>query len=281
MLRQLSVFIENNQGSLADLTQALESKGIVIHAMALADASRFGVVRAVVSQPDQALAALQEAGYSGCLTEVMGVKVPDEGEGLTAALKALSELSYKYARSDYSEPSWDGVEQVFMDAQTIIYSAEKKAEIRNVISDAKKKLAKVLTIKAETAKVKAEALKDLKQYTNRKKYKAAGVKIAKAAMKKIRKSADLDEINDLWASAEQKCGKYIKRFRIQVVKKGPGKVSGSKSVKYGGKYTVKLQPKAGKRIKKVYIDGKKKKLRNSYTFKNVKKKHTIKVLFGN
>ena len=91
MLRQLSVFIENNQGSLADLTQALESKGIVIHAMALADASRFGVVRAVVSQPDQALAALQDAGYSGCLTEVMGVKVPDEGEGLTAALKALSE----------------------------------------------------------------------------------------------------------------------------------------------------------------------------------------------
>ena len=63
MLRQLSVFIENNQGSLADLTQALESKGIVIHAMALADASRFGVVRAVVSQPDQALAALQEAGF--------------------------------------------------------------------------------------------------------------------------------------------------------------------------------------------------------------------------
>ena len=204
----------------------------------------------------------------------------DEGDRLRA-LKALSELSYKYARSDYSEPSWDEVEQVFMDAQTIIYSAEKKAEIRNVISDAKKKLAKVLTIKAETAKVKAEALKDLKQYTNRKKYKAAGVKIAKAAMKKIRKSADLDEINDLWASAEQKCGKYIKRFRIQVVKKGPGKVSGSKSVKYGGKYTVKLQPKAGKRIKKVYIDGKKKKLRNSYTFKNVKKKHTIKVLFGN
>ena len=79
MLRQLSVFIENNQGSLADLTQALESKGIVIHAMALADASRFGVVRAIVSQPDAALAALQEAGYSGCLTEVVGVKAPDAG----------------------------------------------------------------------------------------------------------------------------------------------------------------------------------------------------------
>ena len=97
MLRQLSVFIENNQGSLADLTQALESKGIVIHAMALADASRFGVVRAIVSQPDAALAALQEAGYSGCLTEVVGVKAPDEGSGLTSALKALSERAVDIA----------------------------------------------------------------------------------------------------------------------------------------------------------------------------------------
>ena len=71
MLRQLSVFIENNQGSLADLTQALERRGIIIHTLALA--------------------AIQEAGYSGCLTEVVGVKAPDEGAGLTNALKALSE----------------------------------------------------------------------------------------------------------------------------------------------------------------------------------------------
>ena len=91
MLRQLSVFIENNQGSLADLTQALERRDIVIHSLALADASRFGVVRAIVSQPDQALRAIQDAGYSGCLTEVVGVMAPDESAGLTNALKALSE----------------------------------------------------------------------------------------------------------------------------------------------------------------------------------------------
>ena len=90
MLRQLSVFIENNQGSLADLTQALESREIIIHSLALADAARFGVVRAIVSQPDQALKAIQDAGYSGCLTEVVAVKAPDEGAGLTNALKALS-----------------------------------------------------------------------------------------------------------------------------------------------------------------------------------------------
>lgn len=89
MLRQLSVFIENTQGSLADLTEALESRDIIIHTLALADASRFGVVRAIVSRPDQALQAIQEAGYSGCITEVVGVKAPDERAGLTGALKAL------------------------------------------------------------------------------------------------------------------------------------------------------------------------------------------------
>ena len=99
MLRQLSVFIENNQGSLADLTMALEHKDVVIHAIALADASRFGVVRAIVNQPDLALEALQEAGYSACLTEVIGVKA-DEGAGLTGVLKALSshaiDIEYLY-----------------------------------------------------------------------------------------------------------------------------------------------------------------------------------------
>ncbi len=90
MLSQLSVFIENNQGSLADLTQALERRGIVIHAIALADASRFGVVRAIVNQPDLALQALQEAGYSGCLTEVIGVKTAEDA-GISKALKALSD----------------------------------------------------------------------------------------------------------------------------------------------------------------------------------------------
>ena len=100
MLRQLSVFIENNQGSLADLTQCLERCDIVIHSIALADASRFGVVRAIVSQPDKALSALQDSGYSGCLTEVAAVKTPDEGAGLTDALRALSanaiDIEYLY-----------------------------------------------------------------------------------------------------------------------------------------------------------------------------------------
>ena len=133
MLRQLSVFIENNQGSLADLTQALERQGIIIHSLALADASRFGVVRAIVSQPDQALKALQDAGYSGCLTEVVGVKAPDESAGLTAALKALGEhaidIEYLYMLKTY-----DGV-------RTLVFGVADTARSEAALSEAGYELA--------------------------------------------------------------------------------------------------------------------------------------------
>ena len=93
MVIQLSVFLENNQGSLKDLTRTLEESGIVIHSMTLADASRFGVVRALVSAPDSALASLQQSGYSGCLTEALAVKTARDGKGLTDILSTLSQNS--------------------------------------------------------------------------------------------------------------------------------------------------------------------------------------------
>gem|GEM_PF-2686731 len=211
-----------------------------------------------------------------------GIAYEPLGEGdRIRALRELNQLSYKYTMSDYSDISWEEVEMIFMDAAAIIQNAEKKAEIRNLISDTKKKLAKVPTLVKETAQVKKAAISELKKLTNKKKYTATGVKIAKAAIKKIKKSGDLDEIHQIWNDTEAKCKKYIRKFRITTSKKGPGKVSKSKSVKYGGKYTVKLQPKAGKRIKRVYIDGKRKKLKNSYTFRNVRKKHKVRVVFGN
>ncbi len=128
MLRQLSVFIENNQGSLADLTFALERKDIIIHSLALADASRFGVVRAIVSQPDQALSALQEAGYSGCLTQVVGVSAPDESAGLSAALKSLSEhaIDIEYL---YMLKTREGV-------RTLVMGVGDAARTESVLADA-------------------------------------------------------------------------------------------------------------------------------------------------
>ena len=98
--QQLSVFLKNNQGTLSDLTQLLGRNGVTLRAAALADTSRYGVLRAIVSDSDKALAVLQDNGYSACLTDVLCVLVPNETEGVGDALQALSshgtDIEYLY-----------------------------------------------------------------------------------------------------------------------------------------------------------------------------------------
>ena len=88
--QQLSVFLKNNQGTLADLISLLGREGIVMHAVTLADTARYGVLRAIVSDSEKALEILQQHQYSACLTEVLCVLVP---EGTDGAGKVLEELS--------------------------------------------------------------------------------------------------------------------------------------------------------------------------------------------
>ena len=98
--KQLSVFLKNNQGTLADLTQLLGRGGIVIEAGTLADTSRYGVFRAIVSDSEKALLLLQDNQYSACLTDVLCVNVPEEADGIGRVMEALNanntDIEYLY-----------------------------------------------------------------------------------------------------------------------------------------------------------------------------------------
>ena len=98
--KQLSVFLKNNQGTLADLTQLLGRGGIVIEAGTLADTSRYGVFRAIVSDSEKALLLLQDNQYSACLTDVLCVSVPEEANGIGRVMEALNanstDIEYLY-----------------------------------------------------------------------------------------------------------------------------------------------------------------------------------------
>ena len=98
--KQLSVFLKNNQGTLADLTQLLGRGGIVIEAGTLADTSRYGVFRAIVSDSEKALLLLQDNQYSACLTNVLCVSVPEEADGIGRVMEALNanntDIEYLY-----------------------------------------------------------------------------------------------------------------------------------------------------------------------------------------
>lgn len=99
MVDQISVFLENETGGLADVVDVLARDGIDIRALSLADESDFGILRLIVNDTDGACAALKGAGFTVRKTPVVAVQIPDRPGGLAAMLDALRgiEVEYMYA----------------------------------------------------------------------------------------------------------------------------------------------------------------------------------------
>lgn len=77
-IQQLSVFIENKPGRLAEITEVLAEAGIDIRAISVADTSDFGILRVIVDKPKEAVAALKQHGMTVSLTNVIAVGIDDE-----------------------------------------------------------------------------------------------------------------------------------------------------------------------------------------------------------
>ena len=100
-IKQLSVFVENEAGRLAEITAILEQHQIDIRAMSLADTTSFGVLRLIVDRPNDALKAIKNAGFNVSLTDVIAIGVADIPGGLSDSLTILSQngvvVEYMYA----------------------------------------------------------------------------------------------------------------------------------------------------------------------------------------
>jgi hypothetical protein len=100
-VEQISIFIENKSGRLAEVTQALGTAGVNIRALSLADTSDFGILRLIVDKTDQAKSALKASGFTVSKTEVVAVEVPDRPLGLYGILEVLDRgkvnVEYMYA----------------------------------------------------------------------------------------------------------------------------------------------------------------------------------------
>ena len=72
-LTQLSVFVENKQGSLVNITRALAENGVNIRALSIADTKDFGILRIIVNDTAHAFDVLGAEGYLVKATEVLGV----------------------------------------------------------------------------------------------------------------------------------------------------------------------------------------------------------------
>jgi len=100
-VEQISIFIENKSGRLAEITRILGEAGINIRALSLADTSDFGILRLIVNDVESAKSVLKEQGFTVNKTEVIAVEVPDRPGGLSAILQMLDaariNVEYMYA----------------------------------------------------------------------------------------------------------------------------------------------------------------------------------------
>ena len=72
-IRQLSIFLENKSGRLFEALDSLAKEKINILALTVADTSEYGILRLIVSNPEQGQKCLKARGFSVNLTEVMSV----------------------------------------------------------------------------------------------------------------------------------------------------------------------------------------------------------------
>lgn len=98
LIKQISVFLENKSGRLAEVTRILGQNNIDISALSIADTTDFGILRLIVNNPDMAEKVLRENEFTVSSTEVIGISVEDKPGGLSKALSVLekSEIGIEY-----------------------------------------------------------------------------------------------------------------------------------------------------------------------------------------
>jgi hypothetical protein len=103
-IQQLSVFLEDRSGRLTELTRILAANDVNITALSIAETADYGIVRMVVGRPELAKEALEKAGFSIGLTDVVCVNMPDQPGSLYRILEILTDeginVDYMYAFSN-------------------------------------------------------------------------------------------------------------------------------------------------------------------------------------
>ncbi len=100
-IQQISVFLENRAGKLAEITDVLAANRIDLRAIHIAEAADYGVLRIIAAAPQDASRILLENGFVLSMTPVTAVAVPDEPGGLAKLLNILAranlDIEYMYS----------------------------------------------------------------------------------------------------------------------------------------------------------------------------------------
>lgn len=101
LVKQISVFLENKSGRLAEVVRTLGNNNIDISALSIADTTDFGILRLIVNKPEEAEKALSKQEFTVSCTNVIAIGVEDKPGGLAKALDILEQnsisIEYMYA----------------------------------------------------------------------------------------------------------------------------------------------------------------------------------------
>ena len=100
-VNQISVFLENRAGQLAEITRVLADNGIDMRALSIAETTDYGVLRLIVNDAQKTTDVLLSHGYILSMTPVTVIEVPDQAGGLAPVLEILAEghidVEYMYS----------------------------------------------------------------------------------------------------------------------------------------------------------------------------------------
>jgi hypothetical protein len=106
-IKQISVFLENTTGRLCEVTKTLAVANINLRAISIADTADFGILRLIVDKTDEAVSALNSAGFTTRQTAVVAVEVEDKPGSLASLMELFQKsginIEYLYASLEGKE----------------------------------------------------------------------------------------------------------------------------------------------------------------------------------
>ncbi|MBE6903434.1 MAG: ACT domain-containing protein [Ruminococcaceae bacterium] len=100
-IQQISIFVENKPGRLAEITRLLADNDVNLRALSISDTTKFGILRVIVDKPTLAVEVLKNEGLTVSYTDVLAISISDNPGGLALPLEILNRediaIEYMYA----------------------------------------------------------------------------------------------------------------------------------------------------------------------------------------
>ena len=98
-IRQISIYLENRSGTLAEVTDFLYQHDVNLRALSIADTAEFGILRIIVDRPEETLKLLKEAQFTCTITDMLAIQMDDRPGSMARIIRLLADadISIEYA----------------------------------------------------------------------------------------------------------------------------------------------------------------------------------------